>query len=67
MKEKKGKDFILGHFYTILNLEVGRKSMSFPVSSGCQPGGGSGWTYAYTCANNSQYLKSMWEEISTLI
>jgi hypothetical protein len=30
----EGKDFILGCFYVIFNLEVGRKSVSLPVSSG---------------------------------
>jgi hypothetical protein len=39
---KKGRTFILGGFYTILNLEVRRKARVSPVSSGLQARGGSG-------------------------
>jgi hypothetical protein len=31
---RKGQDFILSHLYIILSLEVGRKSVSLPVSNG---------------------------------
>jgi hypothetical protein len=34
MQKKKQKDFILGHFYIILNLEVGEKPVSLQVSDG---------------------------------
>jgi hypothetical protein len=44
---KKGKDFILGCFYVILNLEVGIKSMLLPISSGLW-GGESGRSHVHT-------------------
>jgi hypothetical protein len=36
MQEEKvgGRIFILGRFYKILNLEVGRRLISLPVSNG---------------------------------
>jgi hypothetical protein len=34
VQEKKGKDLLLGRFYVILNLEVGRKSVSLPIFNG---------------------------------
>jgi hypothetical protein len=39
---------LLGQFYIILNLEVGRKPVSFPVSIGLGAAGGveSAYTYA---------------------
>jgi hypothetical protein len=50
VQEKKEKDFILGHFYIILNLEVGRKTLS-PMAFRAGAGG-SGQTHAYTCVNS---------------
>jgi hypothetical protein len=38
-KKKKGRIFMLDHFYNNLNLEVGRKFVSFPVSNGFQTRG----------------------------
>jgi hypothetical protein len=68
MQEKKGGGcLILGHFYIVLNLEVGgRQSHSLsPVAFG--PGVGSGGLmHTYTYAN-CQVCRSRWEEISTLI
>jgi hypothetical protein len=52
---KKGENFILGHFYFILNLDVGRKPKSLPISNGLEVRGrigGAGGTHAYTCANS---------------
>jgi hypothetical protein len=34
LERKVGEDFILGHFYIIFNLEVGRIFMSLTVSNG---------------------------------
>jgi hypothetical protein len=47
---KKGN--FLGQFYSILNLEVGRRHTSFPVSNGLWERGGSGQTHAYTYTNS---------------
>jgi hypothetical protein len=45
-KKKCGREnFILAHFYVILNLEVGKNFMLLP-------GGGSGWTHAHIYANS---------------
>jgi hypothetical protein len=49
---KKGKDFTLGHFYIILNLEVRRKHMSLQSPLAFRPGGGAGQIPAYTCVNS---------------
>jgi hypothetical protein len=58
---KKRKNFILGHFYVILNLKVGRKSMSLPVSNTFKPEGDAGHTEAYTMLI-LRYPKSMGED-----
>jgi hypothetical protein len=37
MQDKKGRILILGGFYIILSLEVGRRPAALPVSNGLRP------------------------------
>jgi hypothetical protein len=67
--EKKERIFIVDHFYIVLNLEVGRRPGSFPVSNGL-PARGQGENLGRPSAQLMlilRYSKSMQEEISTLI
>jgi hypothetical protein len=49
---EKGQDFILGHLYIILNLEVRRKIHVTPCLQWPRASGGAGQTHAYTYANS---------------
>jgi hypothetical protein len=69
MQEQNGKDFILDHFYIILNLEVGRKSTITSSPTAFGSGGFSGQTYANPPESpcRRKFPKSMQEKISTLV
>jgi hypothetical protein len=66
MQDKKGRILILGGFYIILSLEVGRRPAALPVSNGLRARRNICATHAYTNAN-SQVPKVHGEEISPLI
>jgi hypothetical protein len=64
-EKKKEKNFILGHFYVILNLGLGGKPPLLPVSNGFSAGEDMG-RLIHTPMLILRYPKSMWEEMSTL-
>jgi hypothetical protein len=66
-KEGGEQDFILGHFYIILNLEVGRKFMPIPVSNGLRITGRIWEDSCITPVLILRHPKSMREEISSVI
>jgi hypothetical protein len=67
IQEKKGKDFILGYFYIILNLGYGENLCHSPSPMAFEPRRRAGLPYAYTYANSGIPSSFTREEISTLV